>query len=45
MADTPESISYIKIGNEEHPIDAVTVGGKTVELISVEEVYSLWDSN
>lgn len=25
----PESISYIKINDEEHPIDAVTLGGKS----------------
>lgn len=25
-----ESISYINLGNGNHPIDAVTVGGKTV---------------
>ena len=30
MANTPESISHIKIGQNEHPIDAVTVGGKSV---------------
>ena len=30
MADTPETISYINLGNGNHPIDAVTVGGKTV---------------
>ena len=33
MADTPESIQKIKIGNEEHPIDAVSVGGKTINQI------------
>lgn len=30
MTKIIESISYIKIGNVEHPIDAVTVGGKTI---------------
>ena len=29
MPNTPESISYIKIGENEFPIDAVTVNGKT----------------
>ena len=35
MADeiTPQSIQKIKIGTEEHPIDAVTVGGKTINQI------------
>ena len=35
MADeiTPQSIQKIKIGNEEHPIDAVSVGGKTINQI------------
>lgn len=28
MPEIPESISYIKIGNNEHPIDAVTLEGK-----------------
>jgi len=28
MANTPESISHIQIGQEVHPIDAVTLGGK-----------------
>jgi len=27
--ETPEAISYIKIGEKEHPIDAITVGGKS----------------
>ena len=26
----PESISHIKVGNEEHPIDASTIEGKNV---------------
>lgn len=30
MADTPETISYINLGNGDHPIDAVSVGGKTI---------------
>lgn len=31
MADTPESISYINPGDGQiHPIDAVTVGGKSI---------------
>ena len=30
MADNLETISYINVGNGNHPIDAVTVGGKTV---------------
>lgn len=30
MARNPESISYIKVGNNEHPIDAVTVGGREI---------------
>lgn len=29
MANTPESISYIKLGENEHPIDAVTIDGKS----------------
>ena len=33
MADTPQSIQKIKIGSTEHPIDAVSVGGKTEEQI------------
>lgn len=28
MANTPESISHIQIGQDVHPIDAVTLGGK-----------------
>lgn len=30
MANTPESISHIQIGQDVHPIDAVYVGGKTL---------------
>lgn len=30
MPGNLETISYINIGNGDHPIDAVTVGGKTV---------------
>ena len=30
MARNPEPISYIKIGNVEHPIDAVTINGKSI---------------
>ena len=31
MANTPETISYINVGDgQNHPIDAVTVGGQTV---------------
>lgn len=32
MANTPETISYINLGDGQgdHPIDAVTVGGKTL---------------
>ena len=30
MANTPESISHIQIGQDIHPIDAVSVGGKTL---------------
>ena len=34
MANTPETISYINVGDgENHPIDAVSVGGKTIEQI------------
>ena len=33
MANTPESISHIKIGNEEYPIDAVAISGKSAEQI------------
>lgn len=29
MANEIENISYIKVGENTHPIDAVTVGGKT----------------
>ena len=29
MANTPESISHIQIGQDVHPIDAVTLGGKS----------------
>ena len=28
MAETPESISYIKLRENEHPIDAVTINGQ-----------------
>ena len=28
MAETPESISYIKLGENEHPIDGVTINGQ-----------------
>ena len=28
MSETPESISYIRIGENEHPIDAATLNGK-----------------
>lgn len=31
MANTPQSISHIQIGQDSHPIDAVSVGGKTLE--------------
>ena len=33
MANTPDSISYINLGDGQgnHPIDAVSVGGKTLE--------------
>ena len=34
MPNTPESISYIKIGENEFPIDAVTVNGKSKHVIS-----------
>lgn len=30
MANTPETISHIQIGQDVHPIDAVSVGGKTL---------------
>lgn len=34
MANTPETISYINFGDgEPHPIDAVSVGGKTINQI------------
>lgn len=33
MAIDPKSISKIKVGSEDIPIDAVTVGGKTTEEI------------
>lgn len=33
MANTPESISHIQIGQDVHPIDAVTVEGKTLTTI------------
>jgi hypothetical protein len=29
MPENIETISYIKVGENNHPIDAVTVGGKT----------------
>jgi len=36
MANDPETISYININGETHPIDAVTVGGQTIpELTSL----------
>ena len=33
MANTPETISYINLGDGQgnHPIDAVSVGGKTLD--------------
>jgi len=40
---TPESIQKIKIGNEEHPIDAVSVGGKTIEQIGT--LVNTFDGN
>lgn len=38
MANTPETISYINLGDGQgdHPIDAVTVGGKTVSEIKTD---------
>ena len=33
MAETPQSIQKIKIGSDEHPIDAISVGGKTISQI------------
>ena len=38
MANTPETISYINLGDGQgnHPIDAVTVGGKTVPEIKTD---------
>lgn len=36
MANTPESISHIQIGQNSHPIDAVTIDGKTVSEIKGE---------
>ena len=38
MANTPETISYINLGDGQgdHPIDAVSVGGKTVSEIKTE---------
>ena len=30
MANSTETISHIRIGQEVHPIDAVSVGGKTL---------------
>lgn len=30
MANTPETISHIQIGQDLHPIDAVSVGGKSL---------------
>ena len=35
MPSTPEPISYIGLGGEEHPIDAVTVEGKNVSELQV----------
>ena len=31
--NNPETISYIRIENENHPIDAVTIGGKGLSQI------------
>lgn len=38
MANTPETISYINLGDGQgdHPIDAVSVGGKTVSEIKTD---------
>ena len=41
--DTPESISYIKIGSNNHPIDAVSVGGKSAS--SIGNLVTSIDSN
>ena len=30
MPDTTETISYIEVNGVQHPIDAMTVGGKTI---------------
>ena len=30
MPNNPESISYVKIGNDDIPIDAVTINGRTI---------------
>lgn len=31
MANEPTTISHIRVGNEDHPIDAVSVGGKELK--------------
>jgi len=42
MPETPEQISYIKIGNNEHPIDAITLEGKTKnDFCSLQEVLQI----
>lgn len=43
MANTPEPISYIQIGENIHPIDAISIDGKTLEDIG--ELVTSIDSN
>lgn len=50
MANTPESISHIQIGQDVHPIDASTIGGETITNIEntfqlIENLVTEIDSN
>ena len=45
MANEPESISYIRIDGEDHPIDAVTVGGKSASQLQLNGLVTSIDSS
>ena len=45
MAKEPESISYIRLDGEDHPIDAVTVGGKSASQLQENGLVTSIDSS
>lgn len=45
MANEPKSISYIRIDGEDHPIDAVTVGGKSASQLQLNGLVTSIDSS